>query len=232
MLLILKGGEKTLLNLFSSREKFWWISNILWNGQKYIRFFHQLFVFMFSDIATLSIACNYSIFTSLRHTIYICNELWPLKGRNNSPSRSVCVPEVHGVVGVLWRYTMAKWNVQHSSARECKVIVRHGWNFTVRSWKALQLCGLEIILIGQYAIRCVLVFLIFQFYLYCQTLRFPCSVQIVMCCLLLALRELHLAIIYEDSRHLGTARILCTCTTHPETFARENLLKPNWWIYS
>ncbi|KAL2306035.1 hypothetical protein Nmel_003935 [Mimus melanotis] len=72
MLLNLKGGKTFKSDFFNTRENFWWISNIF-------------------------------IFTSLRHTVTSVMNFGPKKeGRKEySLSRSVYVPEVHWIVGVL-----------------------------------------------------------------------------------------------------------------------------------
>lgn len=75
---------------------------------------------MFSDIATLSIACTTVFLPASGILITSVMNFGPNKeGRKEySLSRLVCVPEVHGIVGLLWRYTVAKWNMQHTSLRE------------------------------------------------------------------------------------------------------------------
>jgi len=111
MLLILKGGKTFKSVFFNTRENFWWISNILWNGQKDIRIFHHSFMFVFSDIATLSIACT-TVFlpaSGIPNTS-VMNSGPKKEGRSDALSRSVYVPELHGIVVVLWRYTVVKWN--------------------------------------------------------------------------------------------------------------------------
>lgn len=57
---------------------------------------------MFSDIATLSIACTTVFLPASGILSTSVMNFGPKKeGRNDSLSRSVYVPEVHGIVGVL-----------------------------------------------------------------------------------------------------------------------------------